>query len=78
MTREYWMDRLPGSVTDIGVEGLKVVNIAPDNHIYDFFKSRHSGADLSQGICLDMIDVTTMDDTKRVYMQPVTESAGPR
>ena len=64
-------------IKDIGIQGLKVIDVAPPNHIYDAF---NSGAVmvLPERISLDMIDVTTMNDTERVYMQCYEQNTGPR
>ena len=62
---------------DIGIEGLKVKTVALKNHIYDFYVE-HSDMVLEQGMSLDMIDVTTMDDTERKFIMGFTGNPGTR
>jgi hypothetical protein len=63
-------------IKDIGTEGLRLVDITPPNHAYDAF-NKGSVIVLPEGVNMDMIDVTTREDTGRVYMQCYTQSTGP-
>ena len=65
------------SPQDIGIEGLKVKTVAPKNHIYDYYVGR-SAMVASEAISLDMIDVTTMDDTERKFIMGFTGNPGTR
>ena len=62
-------------IKDIGTEGLRVIDVAPPNHIYDFYAG-YNAIVASERISLDMIDITTIGDTERVYMQCFTGNQG--
>ena len=71
-----WLDiGLNKPVKDIGIEGLSVSNVAPKSHIYDFYAG-YNAIVASERISLDMIDITTIGDTERVYMQCFTGNQG--
>ena len=61
-------------IKDIGTEGLKVVDVVLPNHIRDTFSKGQSVFVLAEGC--DMVDVTTLVDTERKYMQCLTGNQG--
>ena len=73
-------------IKDIGTDGLRVLDVAPPNHIYDSFNNGEVVV-LPEGCEMEMIDVTHMGCTEQKYIpgvsgrqvvEHITESTGPR
>lgn len=62
-------------IKDIGIEGLKAEYVEPLNPLDSWAKGQAAFI-LPQGCKMELIDVTTYEDTERKYMQAFTGNQG--